>query len=309
MKGHTPLHLLPEATPLANLFFPVERDAVLLISLPRGGSSWIGSVLGSASNAAYLREPITQSYMRDHAPCASFFDPAACRDPIAYRSWSSNAFRGIPSFDQRIIIDPGQWRLLQRRRRHIVIKEVNPLCLEQLIADFSPRVIYLLRHPAAVAASFAALGWSGDQFSARFTASHLSRLSRRFDIDTSAGPWKQLGALQAITQNLSNDALRGHDKALVVRYEDICVEPMERFRTLFNFADLNWDRTIEERIGSSASSLAGDYTPGRYDLERDSRSMATRWKQLVSEAQLQEVREGYFANHPLFYKDDADWVL
>ena len=30
---------------------------ILLVSLPRGGSSWIGGILGSAKESLYLREP------------------------------------------------------------------------------------------------------------------------------------------------------------------------------------------------------------------------------------------------------------
>ena len=38
-----------------------RRPATLILSLPRSGSSWVGEILGSAANALYLREPITQT--------------------------------------------------------------------------------------------------------------------------------------------------------------------------------------------------------------------------------------------------------
>src|SRR4051794_38244039 len=38
-----------------------RRPAVLILSLPRSGSSWVGSLLGRAPDALYLREPVSQS--------------------------------------------------------------------------------------------------------------------------------------------------------------------------------------------------------------------------------------------------------
>jgi hypothetical protein len=43
---------------------PPLCPATLVISLPRSGSSWVGKTLGLSDTALYLREPITQSYLR-----------------------------------------------------------------------------------------------------------------------------------------------------------------------------------------------------------------------------------------------------
>jgi hypothetical protein len=34
-----------------------EKPTILVLSLPRSGSSWVGDVLSSASNVRYLRAP------------------------------------------------------------------------------------------------------------------------------------------------------------------------------------------------------------------------------------------------------------
>ncbi len=43
--------------------FCLNKTPVLVISLPRSGSSWIGARLALSSKAAYLREPINTSYL------------------------------------------------------------------------------------------------------------------------------------------------------------------------------------------------------------------------------------------------------
>jgi hypothetical protein len=42
--------------------WPLQQPPVLIISLPRSGSSWVGSTVGSAAHAAFLREPLTRAY-------------------------------------------------------------------------------------------------------------------------------------------------------------------------------------------------------------------------------------------------------
>jgi hypothetical protein len=85
--------------------------------------------------------------------------------PAAYAASARAAFSGLPSFalpaerPTRIVRHPGQWSLRQRRQRRLVIKEINPFACEWLLKTYSPRVIYLVRHPAAVALSNARLGF------------------------------------------------------------------------------------------------------------------------------------------------------
>jgi hypothetical protein len=42
--------------------FKIPGPPILVVSLPRSASSWGGEILGNAKNAAYLREPITQTH-------------------------------------------------------------------------------------------------------------------------------------------------------------------------------------------------------------------------------------------------------
>ena len=42
-------------------FIRPRQPTVLVLSLPRSGSSWAGEALGCAIDALYLREPVTQS--------------------------------------------------------------------------------------------------------------------------------------------------------------------------------------------------------------------------------------------------------
>src|SRR5262245_30987828 len=53
---------------------PSVFPPILVISIPRSGSSWLGDSLGISSNALYLREPITQKHLAYKRLAPSFFE-------------------------------------------------------------------------------------------------------------------------------------------------------------------------------------------------------------------------------------------
>lgn len=283
-----------------------KHPPILLVSMPRSGSSWAGRILGSSERSLYLHEPLTQSYLGLVGKGTSWFEYDACKHKGRYDHFASLTFRGVPRFKERVVLFPEQWSMSRRGRSRLVIKEINPLVLDIVIERFRPRIIYLLRHPAAVAHSFQSLGWDGEQFGRRFTKATLSELERRYHIPYEAEFWEQSGALQAIIQNKTMEVLSSAGDYTVVKYEDICADPVGEFSRLFDFCDLPFSLKNRREIKNTSHSDTG-YGPGRYDVERNSKAMIDRWKSDVSCEKVDLLRKGYFANHPLFYTEEADW--
>ena len=305
--GLSAAQLWPLGELMAALAGP-QQPPILLVSLPRGGSTWAGRTLGASEQALYLHEPVTQSYLQAiGGKGASEFEYGACRDRRAYDRGAALAFRGVPRFAESVVVFPEQWQSLDRRRRRVVVKEVNPLALDVLIGRFRPRVVYLLRHPVAVARSYRSLGWDGErQFGNRFTPQTLSMLERDFAVPRDAGFWEKSGALQAIVQHRAMAALASWPDHRVVRYEDLCRDPVGTFAGLFEFCGLPLSERLRQEI-ERTTSAGGSYRPGGSDTARDSRAMIDRWKQEVEGESIAAVRRGYFANRPLFYQEEADW--
>jgi hypothetical protein len=266
---------------IAKVVAPVPAPPILVVSLPRCGSSWVGKVLGSSESALYLREPITQTYLNALGPgTPAVFEPASCKDLKSYDRSASLAFRGVPQFDGKIVHYPSQWTLLDRKRKRLVIKEVNPLAIERWWRAFRPHVIFLVRHPVAVGRSYQALGWM-------------------------QSGWTQRGEWQAEVQNLTMSFLRQIDHA-VVRYEDLCDDPIGEFGKIFEYCQLEMSPAVRREIERS-SSAESDYVPGRYDTVRDSRQMRERWRDEVDPIDIASVRHGYLAKQPYFYTSASDW--
>lgn len=113
---------------------------VLILSQPRSGSSWLGAAAATSDRVRYLREPVLQARL------------GQTPDPFCASSGLSTERRQnlMRSIDQAFgDVD----------RDFLVVKEVTPLLLADFLEVPDLEVVYLRRHPAAVAASHVAQGW------------------------------------------------------------------------------------------------------------------------------------------------------
>jgi hypothetical protein len=287
-------------------FHAPKKPTILLISIPRGGSSWIGDILGSSKESLYLKEPLKKTYMPLIGTGPSFFEFQVCKEKKVYEQSALDAFRGIPRFHKSIVSYPSQWSYFKRNKKRIIIKEVNPLALNWIIESYHPRIIYLLRHPVPVANSFFVQGWTGEQFRNRFSESSLSYLKKRFSIPYNGDFWEQSGALQAIIQVLTMEILQSVKDYIAIHYEDVCGSPFETFKQIFDFCEIKFNADILQKIEHTTNSKAS-YNPGKYDIARNSNKMPGIWKSEQKKEEVDLVRKGYFMNQPIFYKEDDDW--
>lgn len=283
---------------------------VFIISLPRSGSSWIGDILGNASTAMYLREPMNQSHLAMGGATTVFdIDPDA--PPEGYARFTARTFQGIPVFPQGVVQTTQQWSLRTRHDKVIVIKDVNPLALPWILQTYQPRVIYLMRHPAAVASSYWNLGWRNAeekilQFGPRLLDGVLKPWEKT--IRSATGFWQAHGVFQAAVHRVAIDALANYEHHRIVSYEQACTNPESTLLDLLDFAQLNIDDSIKRRI---ADSTTGKKRGGNdaYGTQRNSRDMAHAWASKVDASQLAALHSGYSAFGLPYYNSPVDWSV
>lgn len=293
-------------TSIAQLL-PPQQPPVLVLSLPRSGSSWVGEVLGSASNALYLREPITQSYKQlgRNQPTVLDIDPA--HPDVDMARFANDAFNGIPDFFPDIIRDVSQWGLRSRSRRKVVIKEVNPLAAKWLTSAFNPFVILLVRHPAAVAASYQRLGWQNPPLAD--VSNSLERLKggdgwQGALQSNSSDFWTRHGLMQGGSLHYALSVLQDYPNKAVVRYEDVCLDPAGYFRELFRSAGLDWNA---QSGGLIRKKTIGDDQAGPYSTSRDTKSMPRAWAAKVTRDEADRLRAAFSKFDLPWYAADDDW--
>jgi hypothetical protein len=246
-----------------------RRPAVLILTLPRCGSSWVGSILGRADDALYLREPVTQS---DPAITRRItFDPSEHPElEPTFRRLADMAFLGLPAFKDVVIYDPEQWSLADRLRRRVVIKEVNARACQWFLNRYQPRVVFLVRHPAAVAWSSQKQGWLGP----------------------TPADWEKRGGEHAESLALAWEALKPYRDCEVASYESLCSDPLAGFRKLYDFAGLRW-------TGSTAAMISED--------SQGSRTRIEAWRGAAAPEAVQALRRGYQRFALPWYQSDEEW--
>jgi len=287
-------------------FFKTCPPPILVVSLPRSGSSWVGETLGSSKSALYLREPITQSYMAEGGKYTVVdLDP---HSPLpGYQYFAHLAFSGLPAFPRTVVIFPNRWSLFARRNKRLVIKEVNPLACQWLLQTYRPRVIFLVRHPAAVARSWNQLGWITSKDELLFATGRLLKgpLSRwRETIMSASSFWEMQGALQGAVLRQALDCLAAYEDFKTIRYEDLCTSPIKIFQDLFHFSGLTWDRDVEELI---LAKISGENSAAPYSTTRNSKTMPDAWKEKFAAADLDSLRQYFCAFELPFYNTPDDW--
>jgi len=282
---------------------PMLQLPVLLVSFPRSGSSWLGRLLSYASNACYLREPITQARRRWHPDTPhAVTDAGINQAPRHYARYADRAFAGCPAFSYATVLDPRDWALRHRHKRRVLIKEVNPFAVGWMRKRYAPTVIHLTRHPVAVAQSMHRRGWTTQRLHDYLSSERLAQSP----LDPDAVPdsfWGQIGAVQGLAHRAVQQACPD-DAYTAVQYEALCTAPGDTVRRLCRDVGLVWSDAMPEAIASH-SSVPGDSASNPYSTTRRSEVRATAWQNAPSE-HIQAVRAGYMATHPPVYP--GDWA-
>lgn len=274
---------------------PFGGPPVLILSYPRCGSSWVGAILSESKSSVYLQEPITRPYLKEFGGKFALVD--ICNDAQAnsiYTALADNAFRGIPPGFPSIVKDYKDFIPYQRLKKRILIKEVNPKAAGFFCERYKPKVVLLLRHPAAVALSFFKIGW----YRAKDT-----------QLDTGnpyANAWEKFGYAYGSTMKSALEITKRHGECEVVLYEHLVENPHLQFARLFEILQFKVPESYDELIQKYCFSHTK--VDKHWQVERMSKEMAFKWRIELSEQQLSLIRKGYLLSNLSYYTDPNEWT-
>ncbi|MCQ8879466.1 sulfotransferase [Pseudoalteromonas shioyasakiensis] len=274
-----------------NRSFAIAEEPILLLSLPRSGSSWLGEVLAQQDDVRYLREPITSVYMTILSKGVSFFMPNSCKYHALYQTAADNAFNAKLNYPNSVVYKGSDWYDLKNKKK-LLIKEVNPLFLHDFMCRFKPKVIYLERCVYATAKSFMALGWKGDDlFSERFDPITLEKiLSVKADLLTQDF-YFQMGFLQGVILAI-NEPHFSSNNILRVSYEDIIANPKVEVAKITAFLNYGNTAQVQQYIEESLSSQ-DSYQVGTFSTKRNSKQLQEKQKQERLEPNYEKTIQAY----------------
>jgi hypothetical protein len=166
-----------------------------------------------------------------------------------------------------------------------VVKSVHgTLALSWLTEKFSPQVVIVMRHPLNVVASYLELGWQDAGLHTR-----IDELRSGLDVAVPSLPdgaslvariaW-QTGLFASVFTALADR----HPGWQLVTHEELCRNPQEGFRRLYDSLSLTWTAASDDFLELSNRPGSGIKT------NRVTKDQPGRWRHRLTYSQVEEVR-------------------
>lgn len=300
---------------------------ILITGVPRSGTTFLGRMIGYEPGIFYLHEPVA-----NHCR-AGFFRwwhektfPDARGDEAALRAVFARMLR--LEFDLKTdwrthtrtldrIKSLGWWGKAAWGRRHgerPLLKDPCALLLtEWLHREFGVEPVLMIRHPAAVVHSFLRKGWRFN-IEATVRQPHIAegpaaRCAAELRQKNLRGltPVEEVAFMWRLLASIIVDYRARHPEWMVLRHEDIVVEPAAAVRRVFSHLGLPFRTATEKRI----HDFTGGHNPAAdldtsMNIRRDASGVNRLWRDALSADAKAAIREIVAPVFGEFYRD-ADW--
>lgn len=295
-------------------------SSLLIVGVPRSGTTWVGRALGRTDGSAYVnepdgfRDPFAFRVMLQHGenPALAPGDPApdyerlwtgalaggrrpgTWRDRLAWRLYEGTPLderrdaraTGRPSARLRLVRALAVPRAAEPNARHVVVKSVQSILAVDWIAQrFRPRVLVVERHPFNVLASWIELDFVRNP---RESGTISVAARERWGLEP-PGPDAPRLEHQAFHYGVLSSALRDaaarHPEWITTCHEHLCVDSVVRFRALAPTVGLEWGEAADHFVTDS------DREGRPYRTNRRAEEQPERWRERLDARQIATIRE------------------
>jgi len=273
---------------------------------PRSGTTWIGRMLGHADDAVYVDEPDLVEAPPEGEVGRHGFGPYPVIEPgekslramrfgtlwdLAFADVAPQQHASLMALGRAMLRIPAPVRdpltsaaaravaRLRRGRRHIVAKTVvAQFCLDWLVQRYRPQMVLIQRHPLNVVASWLTLpeplyGLPENEVVARRVVEPLG-----FPAAPQSGPHvAQVAWCVGVLTATLHVASLSNPGWLVITHEDMCDDPVARFRNLAGRLDLSWSQGSDRAVAESQRPGSGRVT------NRIAADLPEKWRRVLSD--------------------------
>ncbi|HUD11945.1 MAG TPA: sulfotransferase [Candidatus Saccharimonadia bacterium] len=298
------------------LFSQLNRP-ILVTGAPRSGTTILGYVLALPSRVTYLDEPFNFQigmkgvkqqfvYLYEGSPDERYYAKLVSRLLAGQAQFKRHNLSkppvGVPASAERLKVQLRQYVRYKGTGldllswRYLLKDPTACFSSEYLHRNMQMPTVIIVRHPAAVIASYVRLGW-------RFSLGHLteqSELMKRYLQSTLAGvdihsvSSIEEGALlwNAIYSVLSVYADR-NPGMIVIRHEDLSTDPEFMFESLYKQLGLPYNGWFLGRIReyTNSKNVIKPSLGVAHELHRNSRAIPFAWHDAFTDRELSRIRE------------------
>ena len=282
--------------------------AIFITGHGRSGTTWIGTTFKQAPGILYYGEPCNPKVVKggDYSHWFRYVRPDGS-DPF-FESCLDRAFKGLITYGRGWWLTQPYRRFLPRYR--VVIKEVAPLLLlEWVYKRYQPEILFVLRHPCAVALS--------ERNKSTLVERPIKEILKQPNLvedhlkpyltvmEKAKTPLEIYGALWGARNRVITDLIPKYPEWKILFYEDLCRNPIKCFRELFDHFNLTWTVKVQKYINQTTT----EEKPGTFSTYRVTNNQADKWKREMTPSEIEQVRTFVEPFNLPFYNLESDWSL
>jgi hypothetical protein len=318
-----------------------SHGPIHVAGMARAGTSWVAEMLRAAGGFVHLNEPFNPKRPPGQSPGilnapvpvgyvyvaghnADLFRPAL-HDTFRFRYRHLAELRRNHSwFDLAKMAKYSTAFTMGalRGRRPLLDDPYASLAAPWIAEEFDGQVAVLVRHPAAMVASYRKLGYRAHfrhfldqpQLMADYLEPWRAEMEALVETDDRV---LQVATFWTMLHSVLSDMVDRSDRLHVVRYEDLCADPEGEYERLFTRMGLEFNATARAEVvrGTQGSSKNQSH---RWRVSRhgglsrtafrpmDSKAMIWAWKKTIEPEEAARIRVITAPVADRFY-GDADW--
>ena len=305
----------------------MSDQPILVTGAHRSGTTWVGRMLASTPQTAYISEPLNVQHRRGvyRADVKHWYTYITEVNEAEYLP----AFQELLKFQYHFFSELGSLRsrkdLMRMGRDFFVFtkgitRKQRPLLKDPFAVFSTPwfeeklncKVVITVRHPAAFASSLKRLNWPFDFHELlnqpmlmrdHLEADRVDMESIKADdiIGQSALLWRMIYRFVYSTRSL-------FPRFNIVRHEDLSLDPVNGYKSLYESLDLNFTEEVKHTILNSSSSENPTELSKKkvHSVKLDSRANMDNWKKRLSADEITRIRKMTEDVSHLFYSD-SEW--
>jgi hypothetical protein len=305
----------------------MNRTPILVTGAHRSGTTWVGRMLASNPQTAYISEPLNVLHRRGvyRARVDDWYQYIAQENESQYLP----AFEELLGFKYHLFDEIKSLRSRKdflRMGRDLAIFANGKIrkqraLLKDPFAVFSApwfaqklncQVVITVRHPAAFASSLKRLNWSFDfrdlLNQPLLMRDHLEKDRAEMEsvsaddiISQSALLWKMIYRVVHLTRD-------SHPDFKIVRHEDLSLDPVAGYKSLYDSLDLTFNEKVRDIILNSSSSENPAELSKRkvHSVKLDSRANMDNWRKRLAPEEILRIRKLTEDVSHFFYSDN-EW--